>query len=46
MYFDSGFDIVVFDSIMAPNPAAATWEIPRRLSVGGDGGCAVPSHHR
>jgi len=46
VYFDSDFDIAVFNSIMAPNPAAATWEIPRRPSVGGDGRCPVPSHHR
>lgn len=37
--FSSDFD----NSVMAPNPAAATWEIPRRQGVGGESGSAVPS---
>lgn len=41
--FSSDFDNALFNSVMAPNPAAATWEIPRRQGVGGKSGSAVPS---
>lgn len=43
VYFSSDFDNALFNSIMAPNPAAATREIPRRQGVGGESGSAVPS---